>query len=161
MLVRSVIEIVQSNGHLPTKLIEAGYRSSQYGLVVFILNDVTPQAVNLILDPVVATMPLSIPGVLYVKMADEQRVRDAVRSAKAVYFASRSFYRQATSYGAPPELIYCNFFSLLQSNDRLALRTIRLRMTDAESRQSAPQLPLTTARAHLLRRRIRQIHHAQ
>ncbi|OMQ43671.1 hypothetical protein BKP54_16740 [Ensifer sp. 1H6] len=106
MLGCSVIEIMPSSGRVPAELIEAGYRSSQYGLVVFVLNNVTYQAVNLVLDPVVKTMPLSIPGVLYVKIGDEQRVREAVTSASIVYFASNSLYNLAASYGAALKLVH-------------------------------------------------------
>ncbi|WP_143534119.1 hypothetical protein [Rhizobium sullae] len=106
MLGCSVIEIMPSNGRLPAELIEAGYRSSQYGLVVFVLNNVTPQAINLVLDPVVRTMPLSIPGVLYIEIGDEQRVRDAITSASIIYFASNALYNLAASYGVSPALVY-------------------------------------------------------
>lgn len=66
MQARRVIEIVQSAGYLPAELILTGYWASQSGLVVFILNGVTPQAVDLVLDPIVVTLPMTIPGVLYV-----------------------------------------------------------------------------------------------
>ncbi|MEI3855794.1 MULTISPECIES: hypothetical protein [unclassified Ensifer] len=102
----NVIEIMSSNGRLPAELIEAGYRASQYGLILFVLNNVTPEAVNLVLDPVVPTMPLSIPGVLYIKIGDKQRVHDAVASASIVYFASNALYSLATSYGASSKLVY-------------------------------------------------------
>ncbi|MBM3094292.1 hypothetical protein GFB56_26470 [Ensifer sp. T173] len=123
MLGCSVIEIMPSNGRVPAELIEAGYRSSQYGLVVFILNNVTYQAVNLVLDPVVRTMPLSIPGVLYVKIGDEQRVREAVTSASIVYFASNSLYNFAANYGAAPKLVHLDLPP--QSNDTDELSAIR------------------------------------
>ena len=123
MLGCSVIEIMPSNGRVPAELIEAGYRSSQYGLVVFILNNVTYQAVNLVLDPVVRTLPLSIPGVLYVKIGDEQRVREAVTSASIVYFASNSLYNFAANYGAAPKLVHLDLPP--QSNDTDELSAIR------------------------------------
>jgi hypothetical protein len=131
MLGCSVIEIMPSNGRLPAELIEAGYRSSQYGLVVFVLNNVTPQAVNLILDPVVRTMPLSIPGVLYIEIGDEQRVRDAVTSASIVYFASNALYNLAASYGASPELVYSDLPP--QSNDTGELSAIRKQVPPPET----------------------------
>ncbi|WP_424540810.1 hypothetical protein [Sinorhizobium medicae] len=78
MQTRSVIEIAGSGIHLPAELIIAGYWASQTGLVVFVLNGVTPPAVNAVLDPIVVTLPFSIPGVLYVDINDEKRVREAV-----------------------------------------------------------------------------------
>ncbi len=131
MLGCSVIEIMPSNGRVPAELIEAGYRSSQYGLVVFVLNNVTPQAVNLVLDPVVRTMPLSIPGVLYIKIGDEQRVREAVTSASIIHFASNALYNLAASYGASPKLVYLDLPP--QSDDTGKLSAIRKQVLPPET----------------------------
>lgn len=106
MRVCSVIEITRSGGQLPASLMAAAYRSSRNGLVVFILNDVTAQAVNVILDPVVATMPLSIPGVLYIKIEDVARVREAVVSADAIYAATTTFKNLATTFGVKHRSIH-------------------------------------------------------
>ncbi|PDT50574.1 hypothetical protein [Sinorhizobium fredii] len=99
MRARSVIEIVESDGRLPAQLIVAGYWASQAGLVIFILNGVTAQMINLVLDPIVNTLPLSIPGVLYVDIKDEARVNEAVLSAEKIYAASRAFRRLANYHG--------------------------------------------------------------
>jgi hypothetical protein len=105
MQARSVIEIVESGGRPPADLIVAGYWASQAGLVVFVLNGVTPQAINLVLDPIVTTLPLSIPGVLYVRIHDEARVCEAVRCADEIYAATGSFRRLTADYGIAPTRI--------------------------------------------------------
>lgn len=102
---RSVIEIAQSDGRLPTELIVVGYWASQAGVVVYVLNGVTPQAINLVLDPIVTTLPLSIPGVLYVSINDTTRVCEAVRCAEEIYATTKVFRRQAIDYGIAPDFI--------------------------------------------------------
>lgn len=106
MHVQSVIEITPTDGHLPAAVIVSGYRSSQYGLVIFILNEVTAAAINLVLDPIVNTMPLSIPGVLYVQISDETRVRQAVTSAETIYVATEFFQNLAIGYGAVSGILH-------------------------------------------------------
>ncbi|HJS62048.1 MAG TPA: hypothetical protein VJ800_09880 [Pseudolabrys sp.] len=105
MQARSVIEIVESGGRLPTELIVVGYWASQAGVVVYVLNGVTPQAINLVLDPIVTTLPLSIPGVLYVSINDKARVCEAVRCAEEIYAATRIFRQLTAHYGIAPSLI--------------------------------------------------------
>ncbi|WEX85842.1 hypothetical protein PZN02_002077 [Sinorhizobium garamanticum] len=102
MHVQNVIEITQTDGLLPAAVIITAYRSSRHGLVVFVLNDVAPAAIDVILDPVVSTMPLSIPGVLYVQISDEAGVSQAVTSAEAIYVATEAFRNLAVGYGASP-----------------------------------------------------------
>ncbi|WP_331372028.1 hypothetical protein [Sinorhizobium chiapasense] len=102
MHVQNVIEITQTDGLLPAAVIITAYRSSRYGLVVFVLNNVAPAAIDVILDPVVGTMPLSIPGVLYVQISDEAQVSQAVSSAETVYVATEAFHNLAVGYGASP-----------------------------------------------------------
>ncbi|HEV7321399.1 MAG TPA: hypothetical protein VGO04_22575 [Ensifer sp.] len=105
MYVQSVIEIAETDGQLPVEIIIKGYRLSQKRLTVFILNEVTPAAVNRVLDPVVPTLPLLIPGVLYVKMSDGARVREAVEAAEVVYAATAMFRDLLTGYGILPCLL--------------------------------------------------------
>ncbi|PST22048.1 hypothetical protein C7U60_12455 [Mesorhizobium plurifarium] len=105
MQTRSVIEIVGSGGDLPADLIVAGYWASQTGLVVFILNDVAPQAIDLVLDPIVATLPLTIPGVLYVDIEDRLRVRETLLFAEEIYVATRVFRHLASRWGKAPAAI--------------------------------------------------------
>lgn len=105
MHVQSVIEIAETDGQLPVEIIIKGYRLSQKRLTVFILNEVTPAAVNRVLDPVVPTLPLLIPGVLYIKISDEARVREAVGAAEVVYAATAMFRDLLTGYGVLPGLL--------------------------------------------------------
>lgn len=105
MQARSVIEIAESGGRLPTELIVVGYWASQAGIVVYVLNGVTPQAINLVLDPIVTTLPLSIPGVIYVSINDKARVCEAVRCADEIYAATKTFRRLTALYGIAPSLI--------------------------------------------------------
>ena len=105
MQARRVIEIVQTGGYLPAELILTGYWASQSGLVVFILNGVTPQAVDLVLDPIVVTLPMTIPGVLYVDVGDKTRVREAVLFAEEIYAATTLFRRLTIRCGIARELI--------------------------------------------------------
>jgi hypothetical protein len=100
MQARSVIEIADSEGILPVQLIVAGYWASQERLIAFILNGVTPQSIDLVLDPIVSTLPLLIPGVLYIDIGDEARVREAVQSAEEIFAASRTFRRLTACHGA-------------------------------------------------------------
>ncbi len=105
MHVQSVIEIAQTDGRIPVEIIIKGYRLSQKRLTVFVLNEVTPAAVNRVLDPVVPTLPLLIPGVLYVKISDDARVREAVETAEVVYAATSLFRDLLTGYGILPGLL--------------------------------------------------------
>ncbi|MEY9200488.1 MULTISPECIES: hypothetical protein [Sinorhizobium] len=137
MQARSVIEIVESRGRLPAELIVAGYWASQAGVVVYVLNGVTPQAINLVLDPIVTTLPLSIPGVLYVSLNDKARVCEAVRGADEIYAATGIFRRLTAHYGIAPTLIR----SVATAIPRLESRTLQ-----SERDVRAPKI----ARPHLL-----------
>jgi hypothetical protein len=133
MQTRRVIEIVQSGGYLPAELILTGYWASQSGLVVFILNGVTPRAVDLVLDPIVVTLPLTIPGVLYVDVRDKTRVRDAVLFAEEIYAATRFFRRLAVRCGIASKLIAPVGMAI----SRLESRTLSER--DARTPDAKPQ----------------------
>ncbi|WP_156943366.1 hypothetical protein M728_000141 [Ensifer sp. WSM1721] len=100
MHARSVIEIADTKGIVPVQLILAGYWASQDRLVAFILNGVTPQSIDLVLDPIVSTLPILIPGVLYIDIRDKARVCEAVQSAEEIFAASRTFRRLTVYYGA-------------------------------------------------------------
>ncbi|MFC6487592.1 hypothetical protein [Nitratireductor sp. GCM10026969] len=100
-----VVEISRRNGHIPSGLIEACYRASQSGLVVLALDGISPQAVNRILDPVVPTLPLDIPGVLYIDAADAARVQEAVFAAERIFVATIAFRGMVRALGVAPRLI--------------------------------------------------------
>ncbi|WP_018237880.1 hypothetical protein [Ensifer sp. BR816] len=147
MQARSVIEIVESGGGPPADLIVAGYWASQAGLVAFVLNGVTPQAINLVLDPIVTTLPLSIPGVLYVRICDAARVCEAVRCADEIYAATGTFRRLTADYGIAPTSIR----SVATAIPKLESRTL-LSEGDAHApRLGGPPVVLPTAAMHRVR----------
>ena len=94
-----VVEIAANNGQPPVNLIQNCYRLSTACLVVFILNGVSPQTINLILDPIVPSLPLDIPGVLYVDISDEARVRQSVLSSRTILARTKTFQRVVERYG--------------------------------------------------------------
>jgi hypothetical protein len=94
-----VVEIAGEGGAVPAALIERGYRASQRCPVVFVLNGVSPQVVDLVLDPIVPQLPLNIPGVVYVDIRDQERVRDAVLAARAILTSTEAFHRLAICLG--------------------------------------------------------------
>ncbi|NRP73086.1 hypothetical protein ILFOPFJJ_03985 [Ensifer psoraleae] len=141
MQTRSVIEIVESGGRLPTELIVAGYWASQAGLVAFVLNGVTPQAINLVLDPIVTTLPLSIPGVLYIDISDRTRVREAVMCAEEIYGASKIFRHLTDCYGIAPSLV----LSVAVAIPKLESRTL---LSERDSRAPKIAEPEIAAAIH-------------
>ncbi|MQB07216.1 hypothetical protein DXT91_24350 [Agrobacterium tumefaciens] len=88
--IRIAMEIARINDRIPEELIVRGYRYSRFGTVAFILNDIKSDVVNRILDPVVPTLSLSIPGVQYVDIASA-RVDEIVASATTVVAISARF----------------------------------------------------------------------
>ncbi len=59
----------------------------------------------MVLDPIVVTLPMTIPGVLYVDVGDKTRVREAVLFAEEIYAATRLFRRLTIRCGIAPKLI--------------------------------------------------------
>ncbi|WP_113448027.1 hypothetical protein [Rhizobium cremeum] len=91
MSYRIAIEITRQAGALPEDLIVRSYRYSQYGAVAFILNGVTPTEINVILDPIVPTLPLGIPGVRYIDIKARAVVCEIVLASGAVIAISPTF----------------------------------------------------------------------
>ena len=90
---RIAIEIAQHFGARTDELLIVGYRYSRFGLVSLILNGVEPNQVDEILDPVVGSMSLRIPGVEYIDIAAQNDVHRAILEAKAVVAVSLEFSR--------------------------------------------------------------------
>ncbi|MDX0408993.1 hypothetical protein GOL82_26205 [Sinorhizobium medicae] len=101
MQFRIAMEIVRIDGRLPVDLIMNGYRFSKYGSVAFILHEVTPQTVNRILDPIVPTMGLDIPGVRYIDIKSEADVFEAIFSASTIIAFSPEFCSMVTGLDLP------------------------------------------------------------
>lgn len=68
-------------------LLHTAYRASRRGRILLILNGVSTESIDEILDPLVATMPLDIPGLRYVSADNRAVVNDAVREADIVFSA--------------------------------------------------------------------------
>ena len=92
MRFRIAMEIAMIADRLPVNLIVKGYRYSRHGAVAFILNEIKPELVNRILDPVVPTMSLNIPGVHYIDIKAGVRVHEVLLSSKAIIMLSPHFY---------------------------------------------------------------------
>ncbi|MCT7376921.1 hypothetical protein [Chelativorans salis] len=105
MHIHDIVEISRSNDCVPAKLIEVSYRASQDHLIGLVLHGISPQMVNLILDPIVPTLPLNIPGVLYIDAGDEKRVREAVLSAETIFVATATFRGLVRRWGVAPRMI--------------------------------------------------------
>lgn len=100
MFVAKVVEIAtDSSGRLPNRLILDIYRASCRELIVLVLNGITPRPINAILDPLVPTLPLRIPGLLYVDLADEDRVREVLASKPLVFPRTLEFRSLAFVFG--------------------------------------------------------------
>jgi hypothetical protein len=88
----AAVEIAPTpKGNPPAMLICSAYRASQAGIVALILNQVDPRVVNKILDPVVPLLPLTIPGVIYLRMDDAARMQEALFEAEIVFAATKPF----------------------------------------------------------------------
>jgi hypothetical protein len=77
--VLAVVEIVPDppEGTLTT-LVRDAYFASQRGVIILVLNGVSPGQVDDALDPIVRLLPLSIPGLRYLDISDRTAVEDAV-----------------------------------------------------------------------------------
>lgn len=88
----ALIEIVaDTEGRVPAELVQAVYRASEKGLFILALHGIEPDAIDRSLDPVVSTMPLDIPGVIYIDAGDEGAMRAALRAVERVYATSLAF----------------------------------------------------------------------
>ena len=61
------------------------------GRVFLVLDGITAQVVDRILDPVVATMPLSVSCVLYISITDGNKLLDAIEDEPAICTAGHLF----------------------------------------------------------------------
>lgn len=86
MRIAAVLEIApEPSGALPTGLLAAAYRASSVGYVILVLRGVSPQSVDRVLDPLVASSRnWRLNGVVYVDACDEQFVCSAAKRARIV-----------------------------------------------------------------------------
>jgi hypothetical protein len=78
-----------ADGALPVRLLHAAYRASRRGRIILILDGIPPSAVDDALDPLVPSIRLDIPGLVYVDGRDGTAVAEAVEAA-GIVFASGS-----------------------------------------------------------------------
>lgn len=133
----AAIEIASTaEGKAPVQLLRCAYRSSRAGLITLILNGVEAAAADRVLDPVVARMPLTIPGVAYLPIEDDARVQAAVLSTDTVFVATLRFRYAVLDLGVDPERIWPANALLSRLGQEVLLRSVS--WPAAGGRQSAP-----------------------
>ena len=96
----AVVEIVAgTDGALPTELVRTIYRASAEGLYVLALHDSDPVAIDHALDALVGTLPLDIPGVIYVDAGDEASLRCALGMTECILATSFAFKTWVAALG--------------------------------------------------------------
>jgi hypothetical protein len=121
----ATIEIASTaEGKAPVQLLRCAYRASRAGLIALVLDGVEANAADRVLDPVVARMPLTIPGVVYLLIDDDTRVRDAVLSADAVFVATLRFRRAVLDLGIDPERIWPTSALFTRLGQEVLLRAV-------------------------------------
>jgi hypothetical protein len=121
----AVVEISSnSEGRAPVQLLRCSYRASQAGLIALVLNGVDARAVDRALDPLVARLPLTIPGVDYLPIEDDARVQDAVLSADTVFVATPRFRDAVLALGTEPERIRPAHILLTRLGQEALFRTV-------------------------------------
>jgi hypothetical protein len=93
-------------------------------LIALILNGVEADAADRVLDPVVARMPLNIPGVAYLPIEDDTRVRDAVLSADAVFVTTLRFRHAVLALCVDPARIWPANALLTRLGQEVLLRSV-------------------------------------
>jgi hypothetical protein len=75
------------NGRAPVELVESAYRASRRGRIILLLDGIDPAAIDAMLEPLVPTMRLTIPGILYVDAEDAASVAQAVSQSCSIFTA--------------------------------------------------------------------------
>ena len=86
------------SGAIPEDLIVRTYAASRFEPIALMLNGITARLVNAVLDPVVPTMPLDIPGVLYVDISNG-RVWEMLQAARLVFASTPALRDTAIASG--------------------------------------------------------------
>jgi hypothetical protein len=81
-------------GTVPAGRIMAAYKASRFGQIALLLNGVSAASVNKVLDPIVPTMPLDTPGLIYVDASDGTRLQRLFADARMLV-ASTAWLRAA------------------------------------------------------------------
>ncbi|NTG05519.1 hypothetical protein [Rhizobium rhizogenes] len=100
-----IVEIAVAQNEPPIDLIRETYRASECVAIALVLNGVSPQTVNAVLDPIVATMSLAIPGVIYLDIRQQEQLREAIISASQIYVATQQFLDFLLAYRSSAKVI--------------------------------------------------------
>lgn len=96
----AIVEIMlRPDGRPPSDLIRTIYRASEGGQYICALRGVDWHMMNKVLDPLVATMPLTIPGILYVDIENESAIRQAILSTDLMLAISSQFRAMGEALG--------------------------------------------------------------
>lgn len=76
-------------GQAPTELIESAYRASRRGRIILLLDGIDPESIDAMLEPLVPTMRLTIPGILYVDAEDAASVAEALSQSCSIFTAEK------------------------------------------------------------------------
>lgn len=132
MAIQAVIELVLRHGCVAFQpLLHHIYRSSAHGIIVLVLNDISPDAIDDSLDPVVKQLPLTIPGLRYF-VPGQVNLPAAIYEANLIFAATISFQRWLVGLG-------------IDSSAVLPLHSLSTWLPRSNSR---PALPVDRPRSH-------------
>jgi hypothetical protein len=96
----AVLEIGrEANGTIQSQRIAQAYRASRSASVMLVLNRVSRSEVDDVLDKVVSSYRLDIPGVLYVDLDDDATVLSVASRAPMIFASSDEFCAKLDSLG--------------------------------------------------------------
>jgi hypothetical protein len=97
--VATLLEIGRkANGEMPTALISAAYRASRATPVMLVLDAISPNEVDQVLDPLVAGNGRNLRGVIYAT-SDDSKVLAFAAAASRVFAASERFRSRLAEHG--------------------------------------------------------------
>jgi hypothetical protein len=100
MFVLAVVEIERTSaGGVPSDLVRLAYTASRRGCIALLLNGVTAEEVDAVVDDLVPTMPLSIPGLLYIDARNFALLAEASSEAAMIFVSEATRLRCAVSLG--------------------------------------------------------------
>lgn len=94
MAFRIAIEILSEANDIPS-IVTRGYNLSQFGAVAFLLNGISPKQIDAILDRVVPTISVNIPGVSYIDINNTDRMTHVLSSSRLIVVFSPPLYNLA------------------------------------------------------------------
>jgi hypothetical protein len=98
--VAALLEIARDpNGKIPQSLIRAAYKASRAKPVMLVLDSVTPNEIDAVLDAIVTSSFRNHRGVIYAQSSDERAVLAGATAASRVFAASPTFMAKLMSWG--------------------------------------------------------------